>query len=453
MTGVSVLGLLAVGGVLAQAGGAVGGALPLGLTFLGLLTLRAFFAGSETALVSLDRARVRQMAADGHKRARIIGRLIDDPDRMLAMTLAGTNLMSVILAQTGLALVIVLLPTAPSAPLIATGMTTLLVLIFGEILPKTIFRLKARDLALRYAYLLRGFDVLLVPVVRAISAITGAIVSLLGRRMAATSPDAVRSELRLLATLGEKSGGIPRDQRLMIHGVLDLRERRVEDVMVPLVNMVAVELTSDLAGLRELAASSGFSRIPVYENRIFNVIGIVHILDVVHAEATEGSLERFVRRDVRFVPESKKVNALLREIQTGPHTMVFAVDEHGGTTGLLTVQDLVEEVFGQLAPVGARAESVRLIGAKMLECDGGTEVETLVEDFGIPVPAGDYETIAGFVLERMGAVPPPGERLETADFVLTVAESDVRAVRRVIIRVKTDTTVPWDESAPSDGKA
>ncbi len=421
----------------AGAGGSLVAATLLSALVLAL-ALRAFFAGSETALVSLDRVGIRRLAAEGHARARIIEKLVADPDRMLAMTLAGTNLMSVIVAQIVLALMLALLAGAPSAPIAATITTTVLVLIFGEILPKTIFRLRAMDLAVRYAYLLRFFDVALGLVVRLIRLITGAIVASVGRRLKPASPDSIRAELRLLATLGEESGGIAHEQRRMIHGVLDVRERRVVQVMVPLVNIVAVDTRTDLARFREVAAASGYSRIPVYNGRIDNIVGIVHILDVIHARRMEGSIEAFLRRDIRFVPESKNVQALLREIQAGPHTMVFVVDEHGGTTGLVTVTDLLEEVFGELAVERLADQSVRLLAPGLLECDGGTEVDRLVEEFGIPVPEGDYETIAGFVLERVGSIPKPGHMVETRDLTVTVSESDARAIRRVRIRKKTE---------------
>jgi CBS domain containing-hemolysin-like protein len=218
--------------------------------------------------------------------------------------------------------------------------------------------------------------------------------------------------------------------------------------MIPLVRIVATEKKTDLASFLELASASGFSRIPVYEGRIYNIVGIVHILDVIHAGSVEGSIAPFVRTDIRFVPETKYIHALLHEIQTGPHNMVFAVDEHGGATGLVTMEDLVEEVFGELAHKRAATDSVRLIGPRLLDCDAATEVATLVEEFGIPIPSGDYETIAGFVLARLGTVPEAGGCVETPEFVVEVSESDARAIRRVRIQMtKGVLDTPDDDAA------
>ena len=411
----------------------IGNVVPLAVLFAFFLLLRAFFAGSETALVSLNQVRIRRLAEEGNRRARIVQDLIDDPDRMLAMTLVGTNLMSVLIAQVGLAAMLVLLSGAEVAPLAATVATTVLVLIFGEILPKTLFRANAGELALRYAYPLRLFDIVLGLVARAVGLVTGFLVGILGRGIAAESPEAARAELRLLATLGERSGTIPRDQRRMIHGVLDTRDMRVERIMVPLSEIVAVDRTMDIQRFIEVAAESGYSRIPVYESQIYDIIGIVHILDVIHTDVEEGTIEPFIRRDIRFVPESKAINMLLKEMRRSPHTMVFAVDEHGGTVGLVTTEDLVEEIVGELSDERA-VEGVRRIGSGMLECDGGTEIDTLIEEFGVRVPMADYDTIAGYILERTGAIPKPGDQVETEDLVITVLEADARSVRKVRIQ-------------------
>lgn len=420
---------------------------PFVILFVVFLALRAFFAGAETALVSLNQVRIRRLADEGNRRARIIRDLIDDPDRMLAMTLVGTNLMSVVIAQMGLAVMVVLLGGAETAPVAATVMTTTLVLIFGEIIPKTLFRAKAGDLALRYAYPLRIFDVVLGLIAQAVGTLTRLLVGLLGRRMAAESPEAARSELRLMATLGERTGGIPGDQRRMIHDVLDLRDRRVEQVMVPLIEVVAVERGTDISGFIQIAAKSGFSRIPVYEDQLYNIIGIVHILDVIHSNVEEGSIEPFISRDIQFIPESKHVNELLRELQGGPRTMVFTVDEHGGTVGLLTVEDLVEEIVGELS-AEPEEQAIREIGPGMLECEGRTEIDTLVEDYGMLLPTGDYETIAGYILERVGAIPKPGAQVEAEDLTITVLEADARSVRRVRIQSAAAGRLP-----PPDGQA
>ena len=419
------------------------------LAVLVCLVLSAFYSGSETALVSVNKFRINQLVDSENARASIVHRLVESPQRMLALTLVGTNLANVLIAQLGEGLVARGLPNLAVSlqGLIATvGITTLL-LIFGEILPKTIFRVKADTLALRYAYLLRFSEMVLAPLIYLVQTLTQFIVKLIDRGASTPSPDAQREELRLLATMGERSGNLHTDQRRMIHSLLNLQNRTVAQVMVPLVDIVAIEKHTKCEDFLQVAADSGFSRIPVYEEQIYNIVGIVNLLDVIYndleSEADSNSdeqsdvlpntIEPFIRT-VLHVPESKNINALLKEIQHTRHTMVFAVDEYGGTVGLVTVEDLVEEIVGEFADERDAPEFIRLITPQLLECDGRTEVDLLEERYGLAIPEGDYETVAGYILDRTGTIPKIGTELDLGDSVITVIDADARAIRKIRIR-------------------
>ena len=421
----------------------------LALAVLVCLVLSAFYSGSETALVSVNKFRINQLVESENTRASIVHRLIESPQRMLALTLVGTNLANVLIAQLGEGLVVRGLPnlTVSLQGLIATvGITTLL-LIFGEILPKTIFRVKADTLALRYAYLLRLSEMVLAPLIYFVQTLTQFIVKLIDRGASTPSPDAQREELRLLATMGERSGNLHTDQRRMIHSLLNLQNRTVAQVMVPLVDIVAIEKHTKCEDFLQVAADSGFSRIPVYEEHIYNIVGIVNLLDVIYndvesekhstpdrrSDVLPNTIEPFIRT-VLHVPESKNINALLKEIQHTRHTMVFAVDEYGGTVGLVTVEDLVEEIVGEFADERDVPEFIRLITPQILECDARTEVDLLEEHYGLAIPEGDYETVAGYILDRTGTIPEIGTELDLDDSIITVIDADTRAIRKIRIR-------------------
>ena len=421
----------------------------LALAILICLVLSAFYSGSETALVSVNKIRINQLVESENVRASIVHRLVESPQRMLALTLVGTNLANVLIAQLGAGLVDRGLPNLAVSlqGLIATvGITTLL-LIFGEILPKTIFRVKADALALRYAYLLRLSELVLAPLIFFVQTLTQLIVKLIDRGASTPSPDAQREELRLLATMGERSGNLHTDQRRMIHSLLNLQDRTVAQVMVSLVDIVAIEKNTKCEDFLQIAADSGFSRIPVYEEQIYNIVGIVNLLDVIYndvePEANSNSreqpdllpntIEPFIRT-VLHVPESKNINALLKEIQDTRHTMVFAVDEYGGTVGLVTIEDLVEEIVGEFADERDVPEFIRLITPQILECDARTEVDLLEEHYGLAIPEGDYETVAGYILDRTGTIPEVGTELDLSDSIITVMDADARAIRKIRIR-------------------
>lgn len=419
------------------------------LAVLICLILSAFYSGSETALVSVNKIRINQLLESENTKANIIHRLVESPQRMLALTLVGTNLANVLIAQFGEGLVSRGLPnlTVSLQGAIATAGITTLLLIFGEILPKTIFRVKADTLALRYAYLLRLSEWVLAPLIYFVQTLTQFIVNPVDRGKSTPSPDAQREELRLLATMGERSGNLHTDQRRMIHSLLNLQDRTVEQVMVPLVDIIAIEKNTKCEDFLQIAADSGFSRIPVYEEQIYNIVGVVNLLDIIYNDVESGTasnahdepetlpetVEPFIR-PVLNVPESKNINALLKEIQQTRHTMVFAVDEYGGTVGLVTIEDLVEEIVGEFADERDEPDLIRLIAPHTLECDARTEVDLLEEHYGLPIPEGDYETVAGYILDRTGTIPATGTELNLGDAVITVTDADERAIRKVRIR-------------------
>ena len=421
------------------------------LAVLICLVLSAFYSGSETALVSVNKIRINQLVESNDAKAKIVHRLVDSPDRMLALTLVGTNLANILIAQFGDRLTEQVLSKGLAnaknlqEPIAILWVTTLL-LIFGEILPKTIFRVKADNLALRYAYPLRISEYILAPLIFIVQTLTKFIVKLMDRGADAPSPDAQREELRLLATMGERTGNLHTDQRRMIHSLLNLQDRTVAQVMVPLVDIVAIEKHTNREEFLKIAAESGFSRIPVYEEKIYNIVGIVNLLDVIYDDTeTENdsdpqekrdtaTIEPFIRTDLHFVPESKNINALLKEIQNTRHTMVFAVDEYRGTVGLVTIEDLVEEIVGEFADERDAPDLIRLIAPHILECDARTEVNLLEEYYGLPIPEGDYETVAGYILDRTGTIPETGTELNLGDAIIAVTDADERGIRKVRIR-------------------
>jgi CBS domain containing-hemolysin-like protein len=243
--------------------------------------------------------------------------------------------------------------------------------------------------------------------------------------------------LRLLAELGEESGNIMSDQRRMIHSVLNLYRRNVGHLMRPLIDIVAIEEETECDRFLQIASEAGHSRIPVYNGRIYNIVGIVNLLDVVYAGRSEGTIQPFIRRDVLFVPESKPTRELLTEIQRSHHTMAFVVDEYGGVVGLVTVEDLVEEIVGDVSDERDPADHVRVIGPRTLECDGRAEVDELAERFELPIPAGEYETISGYVLHRLRVIPKPGDRLDLDEhFAITISQADSRGIQRLRIQSK-----------------
>ena len=423
------------------AGSSVHSAVLIGLfvfAVLVCLVLSAFYSGSETALVSVNKIRINQLVEEENSKAKIIHRLVASPDRMLALTLVGTNLANVLISLFGKGLTENVLPSFSEKlqdPITIVYITVLL-LIFGEILPKTIFRVKADILALRFAYVLRLSEYVLAPLIYFVQTVTKFLVIVIDRGSSPPNPEAQREELRLIATMGEESGNLHAEQRRMIHSLLNFQNRTVNQVMVPLVDFVAIEKTTTCDEFLQIAADSGYSRIPVYDGRVYDIIGIVNLLDVIYSENLPETIEPFIRTDIQVVPESKNINALLKEIQDTQHTMVFAVNEYGGTVGLVTVEDLVEEIVGEFADERDETDMIHIIAPNILECEGRTEVETLEEHYGYSIPQGHYETIAGYILERIGTIPETGTEIDLDDSVVTILDADTRSIKKIRIRLR-----------------
>ena len=405
------------------------------------LAMMAFFAGSETAVVSVSPVRIEILAQQNDRRARFIKALMQDPDRMLGTVLVGTNLMGTAAGVAGLQLTRMLLPHHERFhELVNTLVMTFVILLLCEILPKTVSRARADTLALRSARMLRLSAALLRPVVAFFTKISHWVVRFSGDEEKAERSRIMREELKLLAEMGEEEGTLKKDQIRMVHGVLDLDERAIGKIMTPLVDMVALPEKTPVEVFLQKVAETGFSRIPVYEGRIDNIVGIVNVLDVLYAEAIPETVAPFIRRDIRHEPESRRLLPLLKELSGNRSPMVFVVDEYGGVVGLVTNEDLVEDVMGDIWDEKDReeTEAVKRISDRVLDCDGKAEIQLLNLDYGLSIPEGEYNTLAGYMTEKMQRIPRKGESMIEGGVKFLVLDADAKSVRRIRIIKKTD---------------
>ena len=403
------------------------------------LLLSGFYSGSETAVVSASKARIDILADQRNTRATIIKKLWLEPDKMLGTVLVGTNLMTTAAGVAGLQLTNIFLPDQQGIQeLVNTMVMTLIILIFCEIIPKTAFRAKADTLALRSAPGLWISSILYSPVVTLVTKITNFAVKIAGEEERKEKIRIMREELRLLAKMGAKEGILKREQLRMISSVLDLETLTLEKVMTPLVDMTALPKETSIEKFYKNVSETGFSRIPVYEDRVDNLIGLVNILDVLYSEKPASTIAPFVKRDVPHEPESKRVYSLLQELRRSRNQMVFVVDEYGGVVGLVTIEDLIEEILGEIRDEKDRGEEddIHKISDDLIECDGKTEIQTINSLFGMSIPSGPYKTIAGYIIFLTERIPKRGELVETGSLKITVLDADSKSIRRVQIQSK-----------------
>jgi len=409
----------------------------LALVFLCLLA-SAFFSSAEIAFLAANRVRLRHLAEQGSRVARGYMEAFQHPERLLSTAMMGVTIAHVVSSAVATA---ALLPwVGGQASLWATVILTPLMLVFGEILPKALTQPRATGIALRTFDPLRGITWLLTPAVGVANLLVRAILGGLGhgeRR----DPFVSRADLRLLVER-EPDGttDVLEAEREMIEGIFDLVETSVREVMVPLVDIVAVP---EDAGIEEATArirESGHSRLPVYRERIDNIVGVVAALDILGRGAA-GDTVQTLMRPAHYVPAAKRVSDLLPEMQRRRIQLAIVVDEYGASQGIVTVGDIVEEIVGAIPDDRERTPSqlVRLADGSYLVA-GRLWIEELNEALEWDLPKKDYETVAGLILASLGRIPRPGEQVTVGAYELAVVDADERRILKVKVQARPRST-------------
>jgi putative hemolysin len=398
------------------------------------LVTEAFFSGTEIAMVSADRVLLKRKAAAGEDGAKLALAFLENPERLLSTTLLGTNI-SIVVATSVITLAFV---GKPSGEALAVAIMAPAFLIFAEALPKTLFQMNADRLVTRVVYPLRLAALVFSPVTFVLGKLIALVARLLkveGRRALIT-----RDELRFLLDTKSDQGpqAITEHEREMIRSVLDFGDTTVYDVMVPLSEVIAIPEEATLAEAAEMIADSQHTRIPVYRERVDQVVGLLNAHDVLAAEAgvRSGTLAELMR-PATFVPESKPTAQLLAELQQQKQHLAVVVDEYGGATGVCSAEDILEEIVGEIDDEYDRAPpSIRAEGPGLWRVEARTKVAIVNEQLAIALPEGeDYESLAGLLLDRLKRIPREGEQIRMGDVTVTVLSVSDRAIEEVRVRV------------------
>jgi putative hemolysin len=395
------------------------------------LVIAAFAAAAETSLTSVSRIRMRSLAEDGNKRAKTVTRLHADPNSYLS-TILSLNTVAVIVVSTATALLIGgYWRNVPQA--VATIVLSIIVLIFCEIAPKSL-ALRFNE---RFALVLAGPVLLttrvLRPLVGGLSALSRLIVRAATRGHSVRGPFVTEEELKLLLYVGEQEGIVEQEEREMIHGILEMTDKSVREVMVPRVDIVASESTDSIADVIKVIIEFGYSRIPVYEDNVDNIVGVVYAKDLLR-HGVSGDDQRpltMVAREPYFTPEAKHVGELLREMKERKVHIAVVVDEHGGTAGIVTFEDLIEEIVGPIRDEYdmREVEELQIVSDHEVVVSARFPVDDLKEALAIEVPDVEADTVGGLVYEQLQEIPKVGATIQLGSATLTV-----EAVRRQSIQ-------------------
>ena len=410
--------------------------------------LNGLFVAAEYSLIRVRRTRIEQLADEGNRSARRVHRLVNQPGRFLAVIQIGVTFVGFLAAAfAGASLVAdlerllagtILAPQAGViALLVVTALVSLFTIVFGELVPKAIALAHAERLAFLFAPPIDVLGRVLAPLVWLLTTITDAITRLFGisdQQQERFSPE----ELMILVERGSEQGIIEAEEQQMIGAVLELGQQRVHEVMVPRIDIKALPVTASLDEITEMIVSEGHSRIPIYDETVDNVIGILYAKDLLPFFARGEKPEiRSLLRPPLFVPESITVDDLLHNFQRRKVHLAIVLDEYGGTAGLVTIEDLIEEIVGEIQDEYDTEEPmIEEISDLEARVDGRASVDDLTEHFGVELDGEDreqYDTVGGLVYHEIGGVPTVGDTVEVDGLTLTVESTDGRRVGKVLV--------------------
>lgn len=422
-----------------------------------LLTLAGMSLVSiiEAALVSVNPVRLRQLHEQGESRAALVARLAARPEELLGALIIMINLFVLLAAN----LTTAFASQWGSGAIVWMNLVVLFaLLIFGEIIPKTFSVHYAEAVALRTAHIAYFLNVLLSPLVFILNGISTGIlraliaIHVLPGRIHPVPTAFSGEDIKQLVTAGEQSGEVEATEREMIHGVIEFSETTAHEVMVPRTDLVALSDDVGIDEVIETFMASGHSRIPVYAENADNILGIVYVKDVLirlHAAEQAGEpvpMLNQLLRPATFVPESKKTDDLLREMQRTQVHLAVVVDEYGGTAGIITIEDLLEEIVGDIIDEydKERLEIVQLADGTTL-VDGRAGLDTIEETFDIPLPDTEAETVSGLITEILGRIPEAGDRVIVSGVEFEVLEVVHNRVEHLHAVVLPSDSIPTDD--------
>jgi CBS domain containing-hemolysin-like protein len=424
----------------------------LGLIFTFLLWLASFlligfFSSSETAIVRLDGLTVRHLTNQHLKGAMVVERLLRDKQQLLSVLLIGTNISMVLSTVLATVLMRDVQIAGISGTSISTWLMVVLILLFGEIIPKKWATRHAEVWALRVARPLQ----IVYAVFKPFAALLVQVPRLLSRRSKGTNDELTVDEESIITMvdMGEEGGGVLETEHDMIVGVLEANHTQIRDVMVPRVDMLAVAVDDPVQEVLEQVTASGFSRIPVYEDTVDNIVGVLYLKDLLeHWSSRERINIQQIMRGVYFVPETKKTNELLRELKRLHIHMAIVVDEYGGTAGLVTIEDLLEEIVGEIQDeydADEEPEIVELEEGSWL-VDGRLPIDEISELLAQELPDDEVDTIGGLAYLELGRIPSAGETVELPKYGLRLVVAETN--RRRITKVRIDRIVQEETAEP-----
>ena len=403
--------------------------------FIVLISLSALFSMSETAFMSINKIRVKTLAEENNKKAILIQSLLENQTRLLSSVLVGNNLVNIAASSLTTSFVISLLGNDGTGVAIATGVVTLVILIFGEILPKSFAKDHSETFSLAVAAPLSFIRTILTPVVWIFIQIKRLFT---GRNSGMNlQPSVTEDELKTIIDTVEEEGVLSEQETDIIQSAIDFDNTTVQEILVPRVDMVAVEMNTPTEDILSTCLDNGYSRIPVYQNSIDNIVGVLHAKDLLNCLAKNKPIVvSELMRDVMFVYRTKRINSLLADFRRTKQHIAIVTDDYGGTVGLVTLEDVLEELVGEIWDETDSAEvPIRAISENKWEVQGDVNIEDLFETIGFSDRNFDcdYSSVAGWVLDVLEHIPVAGEHFGYKNLRIVVQKVEDQRILSLLV--------------------
>ena len=437
------------------------------ILLLVLILLNAFFAMSEIAIISLNDTKIKKMADEGDKRAKKILKLTDNPSNFLSTIQLGVTLAGFLTSASAAESFAGPLANKLSGWLhiaaessvhgIISGVSMVLItivisyfsLVLGELVPKRIAMQKCEAISFKVVGILLFVRAITRPFIKILSVSTNIVVRMLGFDPNANEEVVTEEEIRMLVDAGEEKGVIEESQKEMINNIFDFDDVPVSDVMTHRTEIEAVEITDKIEDVVKLSCENGYSRIPVYEDELDNIRGIIYVKDLlpyVGKNIPNGKTISKFMRDAEFVPESKRCGDLFTEMTEKRVQMMFVSDEYGAVSGLVTIEDLLESIVGNIKDeYDDEEEEIVQLDEKTFNFDGITDIEEVEETLNIKIPEGEYDTLGGLIMSELGRMPEENDEIICEGYKFIVEEMDERRIDRVRIEKLPEEEVESEE--------
>lgn len=400
-----------------------------------LIFLSAFFSSSETALTTVNKIRVRSLMEDGNRRAVILNRVLENKSKMLSAILIGNNIVNI--SASALATIIAQELFGNQAVSVSTGLLTIIVLIFGEISPKTVATINAETLALTFAPIIQFLIIFLTPVIFLINMLSGLVLRLFHVDPNQKESSITETELRTIVDVSHEEGIIESEEKKIINKVFDFGDATAKDIMIPRIDMVAIDEDATYDELMDIFRRDKYTRLPVYRENTENVIGIINVKDILLLPSIDPAAFHMkdYLREAFYTYESKSLSDLMLAMRKSSVNISIVLDEYGDAVGLITLEDLLEEIVGEIRDEYDEDESDLVIeeNQTVFDVSGQTKISEVNEELHLDLSSDSYESIAGIIMETLDKIPETGDMVTLEDCTLEVLSVDRKRVDQVRI--------------------